>query len=534
MMELSKDIPNKGISSRRFRYINFNTPENWTISDIVGQQAIENKDRIAIEFLSGSVWTYSCCLKFAFEAAGKIKTLGIKKDEALAVMTESAERFIYFWLGAAILGVRLVALNTGLRGNVLSHQLRQSESKLVVHDEGFSSSIQLCGSKVSHFSLRFLNSLKISELGEKETFCSKPSDISCIMFTSGTSGPSKGVLMPEAHCILFGIGTIENYNLLEKDIFYICLPLFHANGLFMQLLASFMAGGKAVIRDKFSASNWLEDIRKSAATHTNLLGATATFVIAQPETDNDKDHNLKVIGAAPLASTSELQFRNRFSVESVIPLYGMTEVNIPLYGKLNELGNGSCGKTYAKFFEVEIRNSITDQPVQFGATGEIMVRPKLPFGFMAGYIGMAEKTIEAWRNFWFHTGDAGFQRSNGEIVFVDRIKDCIRRRGENISSYEVEQAFLKIKGVIEVAAYGVPAGGNLGMEEEVMVSLLLSNREELDLAGIREESARNLPKYAIPRYIRVVNNFPKTMTGKVKKVELREEGITTDTLDFVN
>ena len=187
-----------------------------------------------------------------------------------------------------------------------------------------------------------------------------------------------------------------------------------------------------------------------------------------------------------------------------------------------------------KFFEVEIRNSETDELVSIGETGEIMVRPKLPFGFMAGYVGMPEKTVEAWRNFWFHTGDAGFKRSNGEIVFVDRIKDCIRRRGENISSYEVEQAFLKCESVAEVAAYGVTVGGNLGMEEEVMVSLMLSTNEAVDLLKINREAAINLPEYAIPRYLRIVDNFPKTMTGKVKKTELRKEGITSDTLDYFN
>jgi crotonobetaine/carnitine-CoA ligase len=352
------------------------------------------------------------------------------------------------------------------------------------------------------------------------------------MFTSGTSGPSKGVEMPHAHCVLFAIGTIENYQLSSTDRFYICLPLFHANGLFMQLLACLKAGCTAIVREKFSASNWLPDIRRFAATHTNTLGAVAAFITAQPATSQDTDHTLKVIGAAPLPASVEASFRNRFGVASVVPLYGMTEVNIPLYGHLNESAPGTCGRVYEKYFQVEIRHPDTDEPVADGDTGEIMVRPKQPWGFMSGYAGMPDKTIEAWRNFWFHTGDAGYRNSAGQFVFVDRIKDCIRRRGENISSYEVEQAFLAIDGVAEAAAYAVAAEGGEGMEDEVMVALQLNTAaDKTTLLDWRATAATNLARFALPRYLRVMPELPKTPTGKIRKVVLREQRVTQETID---
>jgi len=348
------------------------------------------------------------------------------------------------------------------------------------------------------------------------------------MFTSGTSGPSKGVMMPNAHCVLFAIGTIENYNLKNHHNFYISLPLFHANGLFMQLLACLMTGAKAIIRNKFSASSWLNDIRKYRITHTNMLGAIAAFVVSQPPSKHDKDHELIVIGSAPLPNEPERIFRERFGVKDVLPLYGMTEVNIPIYGLKNEIGGGKCGKVYEKYFEVEIRDPDQDTPIQDGMVGEIMVRPKQPFGFMSGYMGMPEKTIESWRNFWFHTGDAGIREASGHFVFVDRIKDCIRRRGENISSYEVEQAFLEIPYITEAAAYAIPADGGDGMEDEVMVALMTNRDVTINFQDLINLAKRNLAKFSIPKYIRIMEEFPKTQTGKIQKNKLREEGVTVD------
>lgn len=349
----------------------------------------------------------------------------------------------------------------------------------------------------------------------------KHSDTSCIMFTSGTSGPAKGVMMPHAHCVLFGVGTIDNYRLHADHTFYICLPLFHANGLFMQLMACLLSGATAVLRQRFSASQWLADIRRYKVTHTNMLGALAAFVAAQPPTDQNGDHNLQVIGSAPLPASAEETLRTRFKVPHVIPLYGMTEVNIPLYGRLGEQAPGTCGRLYSEYFEVEIRDPETDKSIPAGETGEIMVRPRQPFGFMTGYVGMPEKTLEAWRNFWFHTGDAGRIDSEGRFVFVDRIKDCIRRRGENISSYEVEQAFLALEDIAEAAAYAIPAAGGEGMEDEVMIALETKVGAAPTPEKWLELAAPNLSRFAIPRYLRVVDTLPKTPTGKIRKCSKR-------------
>ena len=504
------------------------TPENWTITHILFSN--ENPHSVAIEFVDGESLTIAELRTEALHYAGILKAQGVKTGDHVAIMADSPRFFCRYWLGITLLGATAVALNTSMQGVPLQHQLNVANVSLAICEQKYREVIQNASSSVS---LLTRNTANNKPLPEAQVYNAKSSDLACIMFTSGTSGPSKGVEMPHAHCVLFAIGTIDNYQLTKSDRFYICLPLFHANGLFMQLLACLKAGCPAIVRERFSASNWLADIRKYKATHTNTLGAVAAFITAQPATDSDTDHHLKVIGAAPLAASVESVFRERYAVRSVVPLYGMTEVNIPLYGSLDESAPGTCGKTYDKYFEVEIRDPATDAPVEDGTTGEIMVRPKQPWGFMSGYAGMPDKTIEAWRNFWFHTGDAGYRNNKGQFVFVDRIKDCIRRRGENISSYEVEQAFLAIDGVAEAAAYAVAADGGEGMEDEVMVAIEVAGDPPTQhtLMQWRTMAAANLAKFASPRYLRIVADLPKTPTGKIRKVVLREQGVTQDTID---
>ena len=517
--------------SNPYIFSKLSNPDHWSISEIILTQCSMYPERKTISFIDGLEWTFNDLKIKSLEKAHILKKLDIKPGDTLTVMIDDPKEFIPYWIASSFLGVMFVALNTALKGSVLLHQISISKSNYVIVDEAnFNEVSNLI--EVSELNTKTLNCLKLFSdelMDENDIYIGKPSDDVCAMFTSGTSGPSKGVLMPNAHCVLFAIGTIENYELNHNHVFYISLPLFHANGLFMQLLACFITGAKAIIRMRFSASNWLNDIRKYNVTHTNMLGAIAAFVVAQPPSKFDKDHDLILIGSAPLPSEPERIFRERFGVKDVLPLYGMTEVNIPIYGLKNENGNGKCGKIYDKFFEVEIRDPETDIPLMDGLVGEIMVRPKQPYGFMSGYMGMPEKTIESWRNFWFHTGDAGIKEASGHFVFVDRIKDCIRRRGENISSYEVEQAFLEIPEITEAAAYAIPAKGGEGMEDEVMVALMKDQNAIIDYNDLLLKAKVNLAKFAIPKYLRVMDEFPKTQTGKIQKNKLREEGITLDT-----
>ncbi len=519
--------------SNTHQYTGFNDPQTWTISHIVLEQAKHQPQRTAIRFVNGPEWTFAELKAEALQTAGWLQRQSIVAETRVALMCDDPVTFCRCWLGLAMLGATMVAVNTSVRGEPLRHQLALAKVSHVIADPAHLTTVAGCCGTAQVFSSDELKD-SASALAEAAVYPAKHSDLSCIMFTSGTSGPSKGVLMPEAHCVLFAVGTIENLRLRGEHTYYICLPLFHANGLHMQLLACLVSGACAVIRARFSASNWLSDLRHYGATHTNLLGALSAFVVAQPASEFDSEHQLQVVSSAPLPASSDQALRERFNIPHVVPLYGMTEVNIPLYGAFDEHAPGTCGRVYERYFDVQIRDPETDAPMGVGETGEIMVRPKQPWGFMSGYVGMPEKTLEAWRNFWFHTGDAARLDEQGRFVFVDRIKDCIRRRGENISSYEVEQAFLALDGITEAAAYAVPAEAE-GMEDEVMVALQVQPdaEVEVDIPRWVELAAQNLAAFAVPRFVRVVDALPKTPTGKIRKVLLRAEGVTEDTIEVI-
>jgi crotonobetaine/carnitine-CoA ligase len=233
---------------------------------------------------------------------------------------------------------------------------------------------------------------------------------------------------------------------------------------------------------------------------------------------------------APNVAEHESAFRQRFGVKDVVSGFGMTEVNIPVWGRLGYARPGAAGWVREDYFEVVIADPETDTAVPPGELGEILVRPKVPFGFMAGYHGMPDKTVEAWRNLWFHTGDAGVMDETGLLTFVDRIKDCIRRRGENISAAEVEAAMMQLPGVAEVAAYAVPSSVR-GGEDEVMLAVVPAPGVKLTPELIIDHSSKVLPRFARPRFVELVVELPKTATGKVQRARLRTRGVCSTTWD---
>ncbi len=449
-------------------------------------------------------------------------------------------------MGIAKAGAVLVAVNTEYKGDFLRYVLTNCQARVIVCDGEYLERLAEIEAELPDLEVVLVPDLKTHPSFERlhcvafDDFHRQPvdkpdvpvsyRDTACIMYTSGTTGPSKGVLMPHAHIYLFGLGTIEHMQLAEEDTFYIVLPLFHANGLFMQLYATLIAGASAVIKRRFSASEWLEDVRKYEATVTNMLGVVSAFVLNQPVTEHDRDHRLRAIGVAPNSPELDGAFKERFGVREVFGLYGMTEVNIPLYTRAGIARPGSCGKNWDRYYELRIVDPETDEELPRNEVGEIVVRPRQAYGFMSGYNRMPEKTVEAWRNFWFHTGDAARMDEEGYVYFIDRIKDCIRRRGENISSYEVESVIASYPAVVDVAAIGV-ASEIEGAEEEVMVFVVPQPGQSIDPHQFIEYCEKRMPRFAVPRYVEFADSLPKTPTSKVQKHLLRKRGVSEKTWD---
>lgn len=509
-------------------YEHLHDHRRWVLPEVLEAQARQRGDQMFLTVIGEGSLTYAAAAREARQVAAHCAGLGVAAGDPVAVLLPNGLDFVRLWLGLGRLGAVIVPINTGLAGDFLAHQLRDSGARVVVSAGPASEAVADLLDEVDGLQVLDLDGWQHApEYGGP---LPAAADTACLMYTSGTTGPSKGVLMPHAHCYLFGLGSLDSLGITAADRYYVCMPLFHANGLFMQLYATLIAGASAVLRGRFSATSWLSDIREHGCTVTNLLGAMSQFVIAQPSTADDRDHSLRVICPVPNPPAHERAWRERFAITDVVSAYGMTEVNIPLYGRLGVSRPGTAGLVLDRWFEVQVRDPDTDDPLPAGAVGEIMVRPRIPFGFMSGYGGLPEATVTAWRNFWFHTGDSGTMDEDGWVTFVDRTKDCIRRRGENISSFEVESAIARLDGVAEVAAYAVPAGAE-GTEDEVMLAVVLDAGVSLDAAAIADHADAALPRFARPRYIEVVDALPKTPTQKVRKQELRTRAVTSSTWD---
>ncbi|RYE54644.1 MAG: long-chain fatty acid--CoA ligase, partial [Rhizobiaceae bacterium] len=456
------------------------------------EQARAKADQIFVSIVGGGALTFGELRDQVAQFASMLASFGVVAGDHIAIMLPNGLDFIRAWAGVGRLGAVAVVINTELTGTFLQHPLADSMPKILIVHSDYLERIDDLGDGVSAIGQIIVAGtaptvetarLHLFEGWKRMALYSGPMpaahDLACIMYTSGTTGAPKGVLMPHGHCYLFGLGAVDNLGVNPEDRYYICLPLFHANGLLMQLSAAMIAGARAIIRDRFSASIWLDDVRASRATITHCLGVISAFVIAQPPRIDDRDHALRLILSAPNHPDHELAWRERFGIADVVSGFGMTEVNIPLYGDRTQPRPGSCGRAYSRYFEVEIRDSATDIPVDRGEVGEIMVRPRVASGFMAGYHGLPERTVEAWRNFWFHTGDSGRMDAEGYVYFIDRIKDCIRRRGENVSATDIEAAFLDLPGVAEIAAYAVPSEID-GGEDEIMLALVPSQDAHIE------------------------------------------------------
>ena len=517
--------------------------ETWTTCQVIDKQYAEQPNKVAIEFVDGACYTYTDIYHQSIEKGSAFLGLGIKPGETLAVMLPSSEAFLECWWGCHRAGIVLAGLNTDLVGQFLAHALNLCEASTIVIDASYVSRIESIFKELLHVKrvivvgdysgdslpIDVIEYISLNKYTQQSEFCSGDfQSLACLMFTSGTTGPSKAVMMPHAHCYLYGLGSIENLHFSSDDVYYVCMPLYHVNALFMQIYAAMICGAKAVIRKRFSASNWLTDINLFQVTHTNLLGVMSEYISnAGIEKQNT---SLRVIAAAPAAPSLITLFKDKLNVR-MIELYGMSEVNIPLFTPLDAVRPSSCGKAYEDFFDVRIANPKTDLLCNNDEIGEIQVRPKLSAGFMSGYYRMPEQTIEAWKNLWFHTGDAGKMDAQGYVYFIDRIKDCIRRKGENISSYEVETALCELESVTESATIAVPSDIE-GGEDEVLAILVCE--KAIDMDKLIAHIDTSIPKYARPRYIRFMatEEIPRTSTNKIQKVKLRQQGVTQQTIDL--
>jgi crotonobetaine/carnitine-CoA ligase len=343
------------------------------------------------------------------------------------------------------------------------------------------------------------------------------SDPQYIMYTSGTTGPSKGVISPHSQAHGVGRSLAQNYGYRPDDVLYTCLPLFHGNALWYSAYAALWADCTLAVSPRFSAGSFWDEIRATGATQFNSLGAMTNILLRAPASPRDREHRVRQAMIVPLSRETYREVSERFGVQ-VTSLYAMTETfAVTMFTPDDPESKGASAGRPRGLSEIQIVSD-EDDPLPTDEVGEICVRPCEPGIMMSGYYKMPEATVRDTRNLWLHTGDRGRLDEDGYLYFVDRKKEAIRRRGENISAYEVEMLVAKHPCVLEVAA--VPVASELS-EDEVMIYVVCRDGHKVSEEELVRFANRNMAHFMVPRFVHFIDALPKTASEKIEKYKLK-------------
>jgi len=508
--------------------------ENCVVGPLLQRWARERPDTNFLEFGDGTAWTFEQTLDLTRRAAAGLKELGVRQGDNVLSWLPNGREAILTWFGANTLGAVYMPMNTAYRGRLLEHAISLSGARvLVAHagllplltdiDTGRLSDVVVAGGAPPDIDgLRFhaADSLLPDRTAEPERPV-EPWDSNYIILTSGTTGPSKAV---QSTYIQTWAGSAEAMFYFDRDDRILAnLPLFHVSGT-GAIMDRLIKGGACVLIDGFKPGEFWDTVRRFGITGCCLVGAMTQFLLKQPESDRDRDHSLRAVITVPWNEDS-LAVAKRYGID-MYTAFNMTELAVPIVSEANPPVLGTCGRPRDG---VEAR--VVDEhdiEVADGQTGELILRTDRPWEISPGYFRNPEATAEAWRNGWFHTGDAFRRDEAGNFYFIDRIKDAIRRRGENISSFEVESEATAHAAVREAAAIPVPS--ELG-EDEVMLVISQTPGQTVTAPELLEFLAPRMAHFMLPRYIRILPELPKTPTQKIQKHFLREQGVTEDTWD---
>lgn len=516
--------------------VRFPAPEEAIVRYILERHARDFGEATYVRFEDGASWTFAETLAQARGAASGLSTLGVRKGDHVFCWLPNGQAALRAWLGINYLGAVFVPANLGYRGSLLEHVLNLSDAKVgIVHHDLLprlravgrgllEDVIVVAGEGAPIGGLTLHSETLLEDCGDPGPLAQplEPWDPMVIIFTSGTTGPSKAVLCSYAHIWTFYHDAMPLIVGRDKRVLD-HLPIFHSGGLGL-LYGQLSNAGSIVITERFRTDRFWEIVRAHRATTTSLLGAMVPFLMGQPASAEDRSHPLRAVTAAPYNSEVKA-FGERFGVD-IVAAYSMTELANPVQSETNPRKIGVAGKIRAGQHIRLVDDNDMDVPA--GEVGEAVVRCDLPWVMFTEYYKNPEATAAAWRNGWFHTGDLLRRDADGDFFFVDRKKDALRRRGENISAYEVEREIRTFPGIKDAA---VVAARSDKSEDEVLACIMAVPGETVDLAALVEYLVPRMPYYMVPRYFRVMEDLPRTPTEKVQKYVLREQGVTADTWD---
>lgn len=502
------------------------------LGPLLEARARETPDDPFLIFENGETWTFSDALQRTQRAAAGLRGLGVARGSHVLCWLPNSREALLTWFGANYLGAVFVPMNTAYRGNLLRHVIALSDARILVADAkllGLLANVDTAqltdvivigephsaiGKLVQHRATILASDARLESCEQVD-----PWDTIYIIFTSGTTGPSKAV---QCSYLQTRSGSAEAmFYFTKHDRLLANLPLFHVSGT-GAVMDRLIKGGSCVLIDGFHSQAFWDTVRRFGITGTCLVGAMTQFLLKQPPSSQDREHTLRAVITVPWNEDS-LAVAERYGI-AMYTAFNMTEIATPIVSQANPAMLGTCGR-----LRVGVEARVVDAfdfEVAHGTTGELMLRTDRPWEISRGYYKNPQATADAWRNGWFHTGDAFRRDAAGNFYFVDRIKDAIRRRGENISSFEIESEATAHPCVREAAAIPVPS--SLG-EDEVMLVVSAVPGQVIDPRALLEFLRPRMAHFMLPRYIREIPELPKTPTQKIQKHLLRADGVTADT-----
>ena len=513
--------------------------QDCVLRELLERHADQRPQKVFARFADGSQWTYAQTLDITRRTAAGLQALGVQQGDMVHVWLPNGPDMLRIWFAINHLGAVYVPINLAYRGGILAHAIRLSGARLIIAHAGLTDRLRdidlgqlqqmvvlgdagsegaraVPGLQTHDASVLLPAQWQLAPLARPI----QPWDLQSIIYTSGTTGPSKGVMSSYLHAHATGLAW-DFINADDRQL--VLLPLFHVGGT-AAVVSMLLRGASIAVVEAFQTDAFWRVVTEHDVTFAILLGSMATLLVKQPPSDADRAHTLRAAMMIPLLEDAPA-FHARFGV-AVYTLFNMTEISCPIVSGLDPGPMGTCGQPRAGV-QVRVVDE-NDCEVAPGGVGELIVRCDQPWSMATGYYGNPEATATAWRNGWFHTGDAFRTDTAGNYFFVDRMKDAIRRRGENISSFEVEVEVNSHPAVLESAAVAVPSA--LG-EDEVLVAVVLRAGAVLTPLELVQHLVPRMPHFMVPRYVRLVDALPRTPTQKVQKHLIRALGVDADTWD---
>jgi carnitine-CoA ligase len=509
-----------------------------TVPALLAERAAEAPERAFCE-ITGDVFTYGALERRAREVAAGFAGLGVSKSDRVAFITPNRREVVEMFFGLAKLGAVQVPLNAFLKGEFLRHQLAHSSVSVLVCDSaGLLTARALLGQLPDLRLLVLLDDEPDADLGfaqvtyaeatspREDEFVSPsvaPDDPMAIMYTSGTTGLPKGCVLSHGYYVRCARRFGDGLQPAEDDVLYSPLPLFHAGAQLLVLMQALTYGLRVVIDAGFSARTCIARARESEATILVALGAIGTALLAVPESADDRNHLLHTMLIVPMPEALQYELSARFGFDVYTECFGQTEC-IPVTVSprtADERDRGGCGHP-ASDLEVALLDDDNCR-VPDGEVGEICLRPHERFAMFDGYWRDPESTLRAFAGLWYHTGDFARRRPSGQLSFVDRKKDAMRRRGENVSSLEVEMAIAAHPSVAAVAVHAVPSPST---EDDIKACIVMAAGETLEPKPFFDYLSEHLPYFAMPRYVEVLDALPTNAVGRVMKHVLKQRADT--------